>query len=447
MISTGSVQQTGKNSWKLTVSGGYDGAGKRIRYTKTVRVSGGTVEAQEAQARKQLALFISDIDKGNTASSGKMTLSQFYEFWKKNYALKNHEATTLAYNDFIFARIKEVLGYKRLDKIEPKNLLAFYANLAEPGIRKDPNEKRRQAKAEKEKETGKVVPTPASEEQQEKKPKKDTLSSNTIRKHHALLSSLFAKAVQWNLLPYNPAERVEPPKAERKPKEVFSQDDLGRFLQALEGEEIKHRVMVLLALTGGLRREEIFGLTWRNFDQDKNTIRIDQASVYVPGKTIIKGTKNASSNRLISIPPSVTMLLSKLKAEQSAKRLKLGGTGEGGKWKGSEDPEDDFVFPQWNGAAGHPHGFNAWLKRFIKEKNLPPITPHGFRHMSATYLIAAGTDIRTVSGKLGHAQTSTTMNIYAHLLKSAEQETAATLETFLQTATEKLKQTQNKQAN
>lgn len=447
MASTGSVQQTGKNSWKLTVSGGFDGAGKRVRHTKTVKAAGVSVEAQEKDARRQLALFIADIDKGQTANSGKMTLTQFFDFWKKNHALKNHEATTLAYNDFIFARIKEALGQKRLDKIEPKHLLAFYTNLAEPGIRKDPNAKRKQAKAEREKAAGKVAQAPTPEEdKKEEKPKKDTLSANTIRKHHALLSSLFTKAVQWNMLPYNPADRVAPPRAEHKPKKIYNQEDLGRFLQALEGEELKHRVMALLALTGGLRREEIFGLTWGNIDTDKNAIHIDRASVYVPGDTIIKGTKNKSSNRKISIPASVTILLSKHKAEQSARRLKLGGTGEGGKWRGAENPEDDFVFTQWNGVPAHPHSFNTWLKRFIETKKLPHISPHSFRHMSASYLIASGTDVRTVSGKLGHSQTSTTMNIYAHLLKSAEQETANTMETFLQQTTEKAKQAQKKQA-
>jgi site-specific recombinase XerC len=67
--------------------------------------------------------------------------------------------------------------------------------------------------------------------------------------------------------------------------------------------------------------------------------------------------------------------------------------------------------------------------------------------MSATFLIANGTDIRTVSGKLGHAQASTTMNIYAHLLKSAEQETANTMETFLQQTTDNAKQTKKSRPN
>ena len=60
-----------------------------------------------------------------------------------------------------------------------------------------------------------------------------------------------------------------------------------------------------------------------------------------------------------------------------------------------------------------------------------------FRHLSATYLITSGTDIRTVSGKLGHSRTSVTLDIYSHLVGDAEQETANTMEAFLSTATEK----------
>jgi integrase len=109
--------------------------------------------------------------------------------------------------------------------------------------------------------------------------------------------------------------------------------------------------MVLLALTSGLRREEIFGLEWYHIDFEKNTIRIEQASIYTP-KTgiIIKETKNSSSNRMISIPASIISLLKQYKVKQAAKRLKLGGTTEqGGKWEGAKEPEKDFIFTTWNG--------------------------------------------------------------------------------------------------
>ena len=57
--------------------------------------------------------------------------------------------------------------------------------------------------------------------------------------------------------------------------------------------------------------------------------------------------------------------------------------------------------------------------------------------MTATYLITGGVDLRTVAGKLGHANSTTTQLIYSHLVKSAENETADMMETFIQTSKEK----------
>ncbi|HMM22942.1 MAG TPA: site-specific integrase [Selenomonadales bacterium] len=444
MISTGSVQQTGKNSWKLTVSGGFDGSGKRIRHTKTVRVTGGTVEAQKKAAEYELSLFIGEIKNGQIAHSGKMTLAQYFDYWLENYAKDRHEPKTIDRNKGLFERIEEAMGAKRLDKIEPKNLLAFYKNLAEPGIRQDPNEKRRQAKAEKEK-----AGVPSSEEdKEEKKPKKDTLSANTIKKYHILLHTLLEKAVQWQLIPYNPANKVEPPKTVRHKKTVYDEETTGRFLLLLEGEDVKYRAMALLSLASGMRRGELFGLEWRHVDFDNHTIVIEQSSQYLPGKGIFtKVPKTEASVRIISVSESIIDLLKQHKIEQSAKRLKLGGTKEqGGKWEGADNPNNDRIFTTWSGAPAHPDSMNHWLAGFIKANNLPPLTPHSFRHMAATYLITSGTDLRTVAGKLGHANSTTTQLVYSHLLKSAEKETANKMETFLQQATEKAKQAQKKQA-
>lgn len=424
MASTGSVQQTGKNSWKLTVSGGFDGAGKRIRHTKTVRVAGVSLEAQEKDARRQLALFISEIDRGQAVKSGKMTLNEFFEYWLKNYAEGRHEPKTIAYNNGYFKRIRQALGHKQIDKIEPRHLLQFYKNLTEPikVVRKkqtDPD----------------VLITP------------EYLSPNTIRKYHVLLHTLFKKATQWQFTAYNPADKVEPPKTKHIPKTIYDQETTGRFLLLLEGEELRYRIMALMSLSTGLRRGELFGLQWRHFDAKINTLHIEQASQYLPGKgTFTKPPKNESSKRIVTVPESIGSLLKQYKVEQLEKRLQLGGTNDGGKWLGAENPENDFMFTRWNGAMAPPDSMNDWLARFIKTNNLPPISPHSFRHMAATYLITSGTDLRTVAGKLGHSSSTTTQLVYSHLLKSAERETANKMEDFMQQATDKAKQAQKKQA-
>lgn len=62
---------------------------------------------------------------------------------------------------------------------------------------------------------------------------------------------------------------------------------------------------------------------------------------------------------------------------------------------------------------------------------LPMIPFHGLRHTSATLLISAHQDVKTVSARLGHAQTSTTMDIYTHALRENDRQAADSLEQML----------------
>jgi len=177
--------------------------------------------------------------------------------------------------------------------------------------------------------------------------------------------------------------------------------------------------MALITLATGCRRGETMGLQWKHIDFEVSTIHIEQTSQYMAGEgTYTKDPKTKSSKRTVTVPKSIIALLKIHKASEAAKRLKLGGTIEkGGKWKGFRETEDDFVFTTWNGKQAHPDSMNTWLKKFVDDNKLPPITPKSFRHMAATYLITSGIDIRTVAGKLGHANTTTTTVVYSHLLK------------------------------
>jgi integrase len=123
----------------------------------------------------------------------------------------------------------------------------------------------------------------------------------------------------------------------------------------------------------------------------------------------------------ISMPESLVPVLKRYKAWQSEKRLKLGDL-----WQKSER-----VFTTWDGRHGHPEWPSQWFPKFIKKHNLAPISFHGLRHTSATLLIAEGADLKEVSGRLGHANTSTTGNIYAHFLKSADKAAADKLDSAI----------------
>ncbi len=91
----------------------------------------------------------------------------------------------------------------------------------------------------------------------------------------------------------------------------------------------------------------------------------------------------------------------------------------------------DWVFTTWDGHRMHPDTITKWFPKFLKKNKLPHIPPHGLRHTSATLLIVEGVDLIEVSGRLGHADKSTTSNIYAHFLKKADQAVAEKLDNLM----------------
>lgn len=330
----GSIEKRG-NSFRLVVSTGVDGEGKQIKLYRTIR----TTDRKEAET--QLAVFIADIQKGNSAQSKGMTVAALWEYWLEHYAENNLEDTTIQYYKDMWPRIKQAIGNMRLDRIEPKHIQAFLKNLAEPGIKKVQQKK---------------------DATEEKAPAK--LSPITIKKYLAVISGMFEKAVKWRFMDYNPCKHVEAPKAQPKQKQIYDLETTGKFLQALDGEETRHQLMVLLALTAGLRREEIFGLRW--CDIEENIISIRQARVVAGTQIITKTPKTNSSMRSVSIPAELVALIKKHSAEEAAKRLK-----KGKEWKGKDKADNDLIFTTYDGSDLHPQSMNNFLRRFCDENNLP----------------------------------------------------------------------------
>lgn len=192
-----------------------------------------------------------------------------------------------------------------------------------------------------------------------------------------------------------------------------------------------YRTMIILMLDTGLRRGELCGLEWKDFDFEKRTVYIQRNSVYLSGQGVIDETpKTRKAKRTIKLPEETIQMLKQYRAWQMQERLKLGD-----QWK-----EHDRLFTQWNGCPIHPQTITGWFRKFINRNDLPQISVHSLRHTNASLLIAAGTNIRTVSSRLGHAQTSTTMDIYAHAIQSADAAAADTIGAILHQRRPKTKQ-------
>lgn len=388
------IRKRGIDSYELTVSSGYEN-GKQALFRKTVQA------ANVTEAKKLYKQFESDVIEGRILAAGteKMTLSEFYIYWKHHYADEHLEVTTRALDDHIFERIKAALGSIRIDKITPRQILKFIDQLKKPDASS----------------------------------KNKPLSQAYIRKHVSLLKTMLTHAYQWEFILNNPCDKVRLPREGRSSKKIPTESELKQFLAALSEHKIlKHRLWVMLAFAKGLRREEIFGLKWQDIDFDKRTLTVARAAVYVAGYGINeKDCKTDNSYRTLSVPQDILSMLSAWKdeiKEASKRRAKRN------KVVPIEDPtaSDKWLFPQLDGSVGHPHAFNNFLKRFCADHNLPAIGPHVFRHLSGSYLLNAGVDLAAVSAELGHGDKSFTLKTYIHELKSAQEHSANVMQGILE---------------
>ncbi|MFR7820809.1 tyrosine-type recombinase/integrase [Candidatus Pseudoruminococcus sp.] len=445
------------NSYKITVSLGYDLNGKQIRKTMTWKPESGMTARQiEKEINRQATLFEEKCRKGQILDD-RIKFSDFVEIWQKDYADKQLRDKTNQRNKQALERILVALGHLQIGKIQPHHLNEFYNNLAESGIRRDTKYKciidlKEIIKAKgytvayisqlsnvalstfssifKGKNTTKkcaeqICSTLEYDLRELFEPVdfEKPLSNNTILCYHRIISSILGEAVKQGILLSNPCSRVRTPKIKHKEAEYLEENDVIRLLQSLEKEPLQYRALITLLLYSGMRRGEALGLTWKDINFKDNLIDINKSSLYVSGKGIFDDeTKNESSKRVIKVPQSVIDSLKQLQIEQFHKRQMLT----------DEDWQDcDKVFKASNGSPLHPDTLSSWFKRFLKRHNLPNCHIHTLRHTNASLLIAQGINVRTVSNRLGHAQTSTTENIYSHAIKTADEKAAETLEEIL----------------
>ena len=136
---------------------------------------------------------------------------------------------------------------------------------------------------------------------------------------------------------------------------------------------------------------------------------------------ITKEPKNETSIRVVSVPGTAMALLKHYRAHQAEGQLKTGDL-----WQGT-----NRLLTTWDGNPMHPDTISKWFPDFLRKYDLPPLTFHGLRHTSATILISQNVHAKTISGRFGHSNIDTTMDIYGHALKSADREAADKLEEAL----------------
>ena len=201
------------------------------------------------------------------------------------------------------------------------------------------------------------------------------------------------------------------------------------LLDDLSDAPPQYSLIVQLALLIGARRGEICALRWSDIDLEKGTISINRTVQFIPGTGLVfNPPKTKRSRRCIRIGSDCVELLREYQRYQKAERFKIGSEWVRKVEIEGKTVENDLLFTKWNGAPIDPKTVTTWFPGFLATHDLPPVHFHSLRHTNASILIAAHTPITTVSGRLGHAQTSTTLNYHASAIQSADAAAADTLE-------------------
>ena len=446
-------------SYSIRVHRGRGADGKQLKpWTATFEVS---PTWTEKSARKKAEAFAATFEKEcreGVTSDSRQKFASYCDYVIELKASRGIKHSTIVRYKGLTSRIYPTIGQIKLKYLRADHLNGLYTQLAKPGAGKSSSraiskidlvallKEKGITRAQLSKDTGlplRAVYAAVKGEQVSRDTAEAistalgvnafkveettrTLSAKTILEHHRLISTVLEQAVKEGLVPFNVAGRATLPKAEHKEVNYFQPEQVAAIRDALEQEPIKWRTITHLFLITGARRGEILGLKWDKVDFSKNQVYICNSVLYSADIGIYESTpKTERSKRYITLPAETMQLLRQYRAWQSAERLRLGEYYQ----------NQDFVFSQDTGGPMHPDSVTDWLSKFSKRHGLPHINPHAFRHTMASMLYFNGVDSVSISKRLGHAQVSTTANIYAHVMEAADQKNADILaDVFLKKA-------------
>ena len=259
-----------------------------------------------------------------------------------------------------------------------------------------------------------------------------TVSASSVIHYHANIHRALKHAVKLDLIPTNPADKVDRPKKDRFIGNFYDAEEVNKLFEVSKGTKLEFPI--LFGAFYGLRRSEALGLKWDaiDFDNDSITIRHTVTSVTLDGKVQLVAadtTKTKSSLRTLPLVPFVKERLLVLKKEQENNR-RLCGRSYHKQFAG-------YVCINEMGDLIKPHYVTEQFPKLLDANGLRRIRFHDLRHSCASLMLANGVPMKQIQDWLGHSDFSTTANIYAHLDYSTKLSSADAMLSGLGFQTEK----------
>ena len=369
----GQIIKRGDKTWLIRIFLGRDTKGKQKFHHKTIHGTKRDADRYLVAARREM-------DLGVFVEPSSMSVGEYLDRWLRDAARPRVSRRTAdGYAGHIDRYIRQPLGCKRLDKLQPLDIQQVYGEMQARG-----------------------------------------LSARVVRHAHSVLHNALKQAVKWGLVSRNPSDLVELPKVAHKERRVLSPDEASDFLRA--AAVMPRGLIFEFALITGMRPEEYLALQWSDVDLIRGTAQVRRALVRHKKSWSFEETKTARSRRTVYLPAPLLQKLAAHKRGQSEERLKLGAA-----WQAF-----DLIFCS---EEGTPHSIPNITYRYFRpiltKAELPRIRLYDLRHTCATLLLIAEENPKVVSERLGHSTIVLTLDAYSHVLPTMQQRATDRLEKML----------------
>lgn len=234
------------------------------------------------------------------------------------------------------------------------------------------------------------------------------LSNTSLRMIYAVIKKSLQQAVDWQIIRFNPCDKVPRPSKIKYQASVYGPEQLTSLLNAVSGT--KAYLPVLIAISTGMRRSEIAALRWQDIDFKDSSLTVRNTITEGGVKLGLQPVKTQLSERVIVLPKYFLDKLIELKKESKS----------------------DFIVSREDGKPYNPSYLWRCFKDVIREAGLPETRFQDLRHAHATHLIMSNVPVKTVSERLGHYSTAFTQDIYGHVLRPSQDKAASVMNSLLE---------------
>ena len=366
----GAVYRRSDGRWAGNVQVGYQD-GRRM-----AKVVYGQTKAEVVAKVRDLT---ESVRAGQVTPGRSPRLEEFFDLWLRNIEATIRPSTFTSYSGIVKKHLIPSLGRTSLDRLTVHHVADLLAG------------------------------------------KRAELSPRTCQYILFVFRNALNKAVRWGMTTRNVAQLVDAPRVSHRDVNVLTPVEALQLVKAARSDRLE--ALWVLALSTGLRRGELLGLTWSDIDVERRQLRVTKALQRVPEKGLVLAeTKTRRGRRSIIIPIGAVEALRRHRARQAEERLLAG----------SEWHERGFVFTSGRGTPlDGDNLISRPFRRVLQVAGLPAMRFHDLRHSCASLLLAQGVAPRVVMETLGHSRISVTLDTYTHVLPALQREAADAMDRAL----------------